>query len=50
MFPVVKAQGQVVNAECTHWCLDGGNVLQNERFWGSLIHVDLLGAVVADHL
>lgn len=50
MLPVVKAQGKVMNTEHTHWCLDGGNALQNERFCGSVIHRDLLGAMMADHL
>lgn len=49
MFPVVKAQGKAVNTEHTHWCLDDGNALQNERFCGSVIHTDLLGTMVADH-
>lgn len=50
MLPVVTAQGKVVNTEGTPWCLDAGNALQNESFCGSVTHVDLLGAMVADHL
>lgn len=49
MFPVVKAQGKAANTEHAHWCLDGGNALQNERFCGSVIHIDLLGTMVANH-
>lgn len=48
-FPVVKAQEKVVNTEGAPWCLDSGNALQNESFCGSVIHIDLLGAMVADH-
>lgn len=46
MFPVVKAQGKVENTEHT---LGDGNALQNESFCGSVIHIYLLGTMVADH-